>query len=520
MNPKPIQILWVDDEVDLLKPHILFLSNKGYEVVPCNNGLEAIELLDSDNFQAVLLDENMPGLDGLETLSLLKNKLPNLPVIMVTKNEEENIMEDAIGSKISDYLIKPVNPNQILLSLKKNLQQGDLIAEKTTRDYQKEFRKISLELIDLDDASAWQNFYLKMIHWELQLESLSDPGMMDIFESQLKEANNLFSRFISRSYEEWIYNQSNAPELSHTLFKNKVKPLLKNNQPTLFLVIDNLRMDQWKTIEPIILDFYNKEIEESYFSILPTATQYARNSLFSGLTPLDISKKHPELWKYDNEEGGKNSNEKELLENQMKRLGVDGKMSYHKITNLKSGKQLAKYLTNHKKEKLTTVVYNFVDMISHAKSEMEIIKELAPDNKAYRSLTSSWFKNSPLLEILLEAKRLNFQLILTTDHGTINVTQPVEVVADKETSSNLRYKTGKSLTFPSNKVYKVDEPSRIGLPQAGFNHKYIFGLDYNYFVYPQNYNHFATLYNNSYQHGGISLEEIIIPFVVLQPKNM
>ena len=294
MNPKPIQILWVDDEVDLLKPHILFLSNKGYEVVPCNNGLEAIELLDFANFQAVLLDENMPGLDGLETLSLLKNKLPNLPVIMVTKNEEEHIMEDAIGSKISDYLIKPVNPNQILLSLKKNLQQGDLIAEKTTRNYQKEFRKISLQLIDLDDAPAWQNFYLKMIHWELQLESLSDPGMMDIFESQLKEANNLFSRFISRSYEEWIQNQSNAPELSHTLFKNKVKPLLKNNQPTLFLVIDNLRMDQWKTIEPIILDFYNKEIEESYFSILPTATQYARNSLFSGLTPLDISKKHPE----------------------------------------------------------------------------------------------------------------------------------------------------------------------------------------------------------------------------------
>ena len=519
MNLKPIQILWVDDEVDLLKPHRLFLLDKGYEVTPCNNGLEAIEIIDLHNFQAVLLDENMPGLDGLETLALIKGKLPSLPVIMVTKNEEEHIMEDAIGSKISDYLIKPVNPNQILLSLKKNLLHRDLIAEKTTRNYQQEFRKISLELMDLKSFSDWEKFYKKMVHWELQLETLVDPGMIEIFESQIKEANNLFSKFIAAEYEGWMLDPVSAPELSHTVFKNKIKPLLKGTQPTLLLVIDNLRMDQWKTIEPILLDFYTKDSEESYYSILPTATQYARNALFSGLTPLKIATEFPKWWKNDSEEGGKNLFEKELLEQQLKKLRVDGKTSYHKITNLKSGKLLSKSLNNHKKEKLTAVVYNFVDMISHAKSEMEIIKELASDNKAYRSLTASWFKNSPLLEILLEAKKLNFQLIITTDHGTINVDQAVEVVGDKHTSSNLRYKTGRSLTYPSSKVYEVSSPKSIGLPQTSINNKYIFALNYNYFVYPQNYNHFATLFNNSYQHGGISMEEVIIPFVVLQPKS-
>ncbi|MDG1263820.1 MAG: PglZ domain-containing protein [Flavobacteriaceae bacterium] len=519
MNLKTIQILWVDDEVDLLKPHILFLLSKGYQVTSCNNGLEAIELVQKNRYEAVLLDENMPGLNGLETLYRLKNKQPKLPVIMVTKNEEEHIMEDAIGSKISDYLIKPVNPNQILLSLKKNLLDKNLIAEKTSRNYQQEFRKINLELMDLKTVEEWQEFYQKMIFWELELESLVDHGMIEIFQSQMKEANQLFSKFVKESYENWIINPEEAPELSHGLFKNKIKPLLKDNQPTLLLVIDNLRLDQWKTIEPFIIDFYQKEKEDTYFSILPTATQYARNSLFSGLTPLEISLQHPQWWKNDPEEGGKNLFEKELLAAQLKRLNIEGKMSYHKITNIKNGKLLAKSLADHKNEKLTTVVYNFVDMISHAKSEMEIIKELASDDKAYRSLTGSWFKNSPLLEIISAASEYNYQLILTTDHGTINVTQAIEVIGDKESSLNLRYKTGRSLTYNSNKVFEVNEPKNIGLPKISINSKFIFALDYSYFVYPKNFHHYAALYNNSYQHGGISMEEIIIPFVVLKPKS-
>ena len=358
-----------------------------------------------------------------------------------------------------------------------------------------------------------------MIFWEHELESLVDHSMIEIFQSQMKEANQLFSKFIKESYENWMINPEEAPELSHHLFKNKIKPLLKDNQPTLLLVIDNLRLDQWKTIEPFIIDFYQKEKEDTYFSILPTATQYARNSLFSGFTPLEISVQHPQWWKNDSEEGGKNLFEKELLAAQLKRLNIEGKISYHKITNIKNGKLLAKSLADHKNEKLTTVVYNFVDMISHAKSEMEIIKELASDDKAYRSLTGSWFKNSPLLEIINAASEHNYQLILTTDHGTINVTQAIEVIGDKESSLNLRYKTGRSLTYNSNKVFEVNEPKNIGLPKISINSKFIFALDYSYFVYPKNFHHYAALYNNSYQHGGISMEEIIIPFVVLQPKS-
>lgn len=519
MNSRAIEILWVDDQIDHLKSHILFLSNKGYNVKSCSNGQEAIELIEKRSFEVVLLDEDMPGLSGLETLSIIKAKQAKLPVIMVTQNEEEHIMDDAIGSKISDYLIKPVNPNQILLSLKKTLKHKDLIAEKTSRNYQQEFSKISLELMDLESANDWSNFYQKMIYWELELEQLVDSNMLEVFESQMKEANQLFSKFISSSYEKWIEKPETSPELSNSLFKNKVVPVLKNNQPTLFLVIDNLRLDQWKTIEPIISDFYQKEKEYTYFSILPSTTQYARNALFSGYMPLQIAEIYPQWWKNDVDDGGKNLYEEELLKAQVKRLDLKGKISYHKITNLKNGKLLSKSLVNHKDEMLTTVVYNFVDMISHAKSEMEIIKELASDNKAYRSLTKSWFKNSPLLEIISSASKLGFQLIITTDHGTINVNQDTEVVGDRDTSINLRYKYGRSLNYSSNKILEVVDPSKYKLPKTNINGKYIFALDYTYFVYPKNYNYFANLFNNTYQHGGISMEEMIIPFVVLQSKN-
>ncbi len=419
-----IQILWVDDEVDLLKPHFLFLKSRGYETHPCTNGQEALELVNDRHFDVVLLDENMPGLNGLETLSLLKIDHPNLPVIMVTKNEEEHIMEDAIGSKISDYLIKPVNPNQILLSLKKTLNHQNLITDKTTFNYQKEFQKISLELMDIDSADSWASFYKKMVFWELELQDLEDFSMMEIFENQLKEANALFGRFIANNYLNWMQDQENAPLLSHQLVKQKVFPRLTKEQPTLLLVIDNLRWDQWKTIEPLIAKYYQKEEESLYYSILPTATQYARNALFAGLTPAEIKQHYPHYWKDDHQDGGKNLHEEDLLKLQIERLHGDFDPNYIKVTNLKSAKTLSNQIKKNKNEVLLSVVYNFVDMISHAKSEMEIIKELASDNKGYRSLTASWFKNSPLFEALQQAQKEKYNLILTTDHGTINVTTP------------------------------------------------------------------------------------------------
>lgn len=514
-----IKILWVDDEIDLLKPHILFLEKKNYAVTTCNNGLDAIALFEEDNFDIVFLDENMPGMSGLETLSEMKEKKSAIPMIMITKSEEEYIMEEAIGSKIADYLIKPVNPNQILLSLKKNLDDSRLITEKTTLDYQKEFRKISMELAMVNSYEDWIELYKKLLFWELKLEDINDTAMIEILESQKVEANSQFGKYIERNYEDWFEPKAEKPIMSNTLFKELVVPeIKKKDRPILFVVIDNLRYDQWKSFETVISNYYKLEKEVPYYSILPTATQYARNSIFSGLMPLEMEKKHPEYWKNDVEDGGKNLYEAEFLSAQLKRLGLNIKEDYFKITNYSGGKKLAENFKALKGNDLVTVVYNFVDMLSHAKTEMEVVKELASDDKAYRSLTLSWFKNSPLLEIIQQAQLLGFKLILTTDHGTINVKNPSKVVGDKNTSLNLRYKTGRSLTYEQKDVYVVKEPKTIGLPAINMSSSFIFAKNDFFLAYVNNYNHYVSYYKNTYQHGGISLEEMIIPFLVFNPK--
>ena len=474
----PIKILWVDDEIELLKPHFLFLKSKGYHTTACNNGQDALLTLQDEAFDVVLLDENMPGLGGLETLNEIKLYAPSLPVIMITKNEEEQIMEEAIGGKISDYLIKPVNPNQILIALKKLFEYKNLIAEKTIINYQQAFQKISLSLSELQTHKDWSDFYIKMLYWEMELEGLDDLAMLEIFQNQMKEANRLFAKFIENHYEDWIVNQS-GPLMSHQILREKLFPILKNEsgKTTLMLVIDNLRFDQWKMIAPIIENHYQKDEELTYFSILPTATHYARNAIFSGMMPLEMQKNHPELWVNENEERGKNLNEAAFLKAQLSRNRMNSKFSYSKITNLKAGKELTQSLNNHQNDDLLVVVYNFVDMISHAKTEMEIIKELASDNKAFRSLILSWFKNSPLLEIIQKARKLGFNLIITTDHGTINVDQPIEIIGNRELSMNLRYKTGQSLSYPAKSVMEVNDPKKLQLPAAHLNSKFIFARD-------------------------------------------
>ncbi|NRA93007.1 MAG: bifunctional response regulator/alkaline phosphatase family protein [Psychroserpens sp.] len=514
-----INILWVDDEIDLLKPHILFLEQKQYEVTTCQSGTEALDIIEDTNFDIVFLDENMPGLTGLETLNEIKEKRANLPVVMITKSEEEYIMEEAIGNKIADYLIKPVNPNQILLSLKKNLDHSRLVSEKTTSNYQQEFRKIAMDLSMVNSFEEWSELYQKLIYWEIRLEDIEDVGMTEILESQKAEANHQFGRFIEKNYEDWLDASNEGPTLSHTLFKDKVIPELSTEQPTLFIVIDNLRYDQWKAFEPIVSNYYKKDSETPFYSILPTATQYARNAIFSGLLPSDMERLHPNLWKNDIDEGGKNLHEDDFLKGQLKRLGLQNlKTEYHKITNLKQGKRLVENFKTLKDNDLSVIVYNFVDMLSHSKTEMEVVKELASNDKAYRSLTVSWFKNSPLLEMIQQAQQLGFKLILTTDHGTINVNSPSKVIGDRDTSLNLRYKTGRSLTYEDKDVLAVKDPKAFGLPSITMSSSFIFAKSDYFLAYPNNYNHYVSYYRNTYQHGGVSLEEMIIPFVVLNPR--
>lgn len=513
---RKFSILWIDDEIDQLKAHLIFLESRNYFVKTCVSGKDALNILMNESFDIILLDENMPGLSGLETLTEISKVYTNVPVIMITRNEEESIMEEAIGSKIADYLIKPVNPNQILLALKKNLDHNRLITEKTTNTYQQEFREITLALLDANDAESWISIYKRILYWEIQLDAIEDLGIQEILEAQKSEANRGFGKFIECRYPDWI-NGLDSPVLSHTVFKSLIFPRIQQKK-TLLLVIDNLRFDQWLTLEEYIAPYYRKTFESAYFSILPTATQYARNAIFSGLTPLQMQREYPEYWRNDHELEGKNQFESEFLENQLKRLGVSISSEYHKILNAKQGKQLIHKLKAGVTPDLLTVVYNFVDMLSHAKTDMDVIKELVSSDKAYRSLTKSWFQNSPLLELIQESKNQGFQLILTTDHGTINVTHPTKVIGDRETSSNLRYKTGKSLKYEKKDAITCSKPSDWQLPGTYMSSTFIFARNNDFFAYPNNFNHFANFYRNTYQHGGVSLEEMILPFIVLDPK--
>lgn len=514
-----INVLWADDEIDLLKPHILFLKDKGYDVVTATSGDEALELVEKNDFSVILLDENMPGLSGLETLNRLKSKHSDLPVIMITKSEEEYLMEDAIGSKISDYLIKPVNPNQILLSLKKTLDNKRLISEKTTSNYQQEFRQIGMTMGDRLGWPEWVEVYKKLVYWELELDTSKDESMMEILKMQKAEANKLYGKFIENNYIGWLNGKTpNPPLFSHTIFKAKVAPLLDKNETTFVVLIDNLRYDQWKMIQPIVSEYFKVEQEDLYSAILPTATQYARNAFFAGLMPSEIEKRFPKLWLNDEQEGGKNMHEEELLAEQLKRLGKDVKMSYNKITNHAAGKRLSENMGNLMQNKLNVIVYNFVDMLSHARTEMEVIRELADDEKAYRSITVSWFENSPLHDIIKQIAAKKCKLVITTDHGTIKVTEPSKVVGDKNVNTNLRYKQGKSLDYVKKDVFEVRNPADAFLPKQHVSSAFVFVKEDKFFAYPNNFNYYVSYYRNTFQHGGLSLEEMVIPFITLSPK--
>ncbi len=514
-----ISILWVDDEIDLLKPHILFLEQKGYEVVTSNNGDDALDIIRSRPFDIVFLDEHMPGMSGIETLSGIKALYPNLPVVMITKSEEESIMEDAIGSNISDYLIKPVNPNQILLSLKKNLENRKLISEKTTMAYQQEFRNIGMDISMGLNHSEWAEMYRRIVRWELDLEKTSDSNVLDILNMQKTEANQVFSKYVEKNYRDWVGGKAeDRPVMSPTLFRDKVFPQVKEGRPLFVLLIDNLRYDQWKAIQPRIEEFYRVDRDEIYYSILPTTTQYARNTIFSGLMPLEIENRHPRYWVPGEAEGSKNQFEGELLGEQLKRFGKSYKYSYNKVLNLETGRKLADNLSNLYQNDLNVIVYNFVDMLSHARTEMEIIRELADDEPAYRSLMLSWFEHSSLLDIIRQLSEKKIPLIITTDHGSVKVQDPVKIVGDRNTTTNLRYKSGRNLNYERREVFEVRNPAEIYLPKSNVSTSYVFCRNSDFFAYPNNYNYYVKYYRNTFQHGGISLEEMLVPVITLSAK--
>ena len=509
-------LLWADDEMELLKAHLLFLEKKGYEVVTVTNGTDAIEECKQRTFDLVLLDEMMPGLSGLETLQRIKELSPQTPVVMVTKSEEEDIMNQAIGQQIADYLIKPVNPNQILLTLKKNIHRREIVTETVQTNYQQQFQQLSMQIMDCSSWQDWVDIYRKLVRWELEL-SQTDSQMTEMLEMQKQEANHGFAKYIKKNYLDWVQGSAH-PMMSNEIFKTKIFPLLNEGEKVFLVVLDNFRFDQWKMLEQELASDFVID-EDLYCSILPTATQYARNAIFSGLMPDQIAKMFPDLWVDEDEEEGKNLNEAPLIQTQLERYRRKNTFSYHKINTSAEADKLVQQLNTLEKNDLNVVVFNFIDMLSHARTESKMVRELANNESAYRSITLSWFRHSVIADLFRQLAQKDYRVIITTDHGSIRASNPVKIIGDRNTNTNLRYKLGKNLAYDSKDLFVIKEPRKAMLPSPNISTSYVFATGDDFFAYPNNYNYYVSYYRNTFQHGGISMEEMLIPIITLKGKK-
>ncbi|MBC8043070.1 MAG: PglZ domain-containing protein [Rhizobacter sp.] len=514
------KILWADDEIEFLRPHIMFLDDKGYEVTCVTNGEDAVQLSREKHFDIIFLDEQMPGIGGLAALSEIKTITPATPIVMITKNEEEAIMEKAIGRKISEYLIKPVNPNQILLACKKLLQAERIKADAASRDYIQEFNRISQQLMMPMEAADWLGIHERLSQWEVELDEHPNTGLRQTLMDQKKECNLEFSKYVEKRYLDWCNSEKdNRPMLSVDVLEKKIVPELDSGKPIFMFVVDCLRYDQWLVMEKLLQPFFNVE-HDFYMSILPSATPYARNAIFSGFFPTDIEKRHPDLWAASEEdEHSKNRYEKEFMEDFFRRRRITVKdIKYTKLINADESRTYEQNIMGQMKNQLNAIVVNFVDILAHSRADSQVIKEISPDESAYRSLTQTWFEHSSFFRMLKTLSQQDATVIITTDHGSIRCLRSAKVIGDREASTNLRYKFGRNLQCePKNALY-IKDPQTYRLPSHGVNMNYIIAKEDFYFVYPTNFHKYVNQYRDSYQHGGISLDEMVVPIVKLTRK--
>ena len=516
-------ILWADDEIDLLKPHIMFLEEKGYKVIPVCSGSDALDVLADEQPDLVFLDEQMPGLSGIDTLRTIKQRMPRLPVVMITKSEEEHIMNDALGGKISDYLIKPVNPNQILLTVKRLTAQRSLVSEHSMMSYQQQFRGIGMQLGSSMDWQEWMEMYRRLVYWELELSHTEDENIHSIFLDQKRDAQRQYCRFYEQNYIDWLTGTTDdRPPMSQTVLKERLFPVLSAqcSASTFFIVIDNFRYDQWVYVRQAVEEHFRVERDDLYYTIIPTTTQFARNAMFAGLMPAEIERKYPQYWVNEDEEGWKNQYEDQLLDENLRRHGLQIKHTYNKVLNAQYGRKLVDRVPELMRSPLNIIIYNFVDMLSHARTDSDIVRELASDERAYRSLTLQWLQHSPLMDMLRTLSTENVNIVITTDHGSVRTSRPVRVKGDRDISVNLRYKQGRLLDYNEGEVFAVRDPQKIFLPRRHVTSPYIFARENDFFAYPNNYNQYVQYYNGTFQHGGISMEETLVPYILLRPKGI
>lgn len=519
MNQLRGNILWVDDEIDHLKPHILYLEDKGYKLATVTNGSDAIEMVKTHRFDLILLDQFMPGMDGLETVRRIKEVRETIPIILITKSEEEWLMDEAISEKISQFLIKPVKPTQIFIAAKNLLETPKILEDHVTAGYLREFQEIEARLQTPMTAEDWWELYNRLIHWQIEFDHHKDTGLGNILGEQIQTCNREFTHFFLKAFPGWLQSEERPP-LTVDIVPATVLPKLKQDQKVCLIVVDSLRQDHLMSILPDIRQYFEIEVAGA-FSLLPTATPFSRNSIFSGFYPDEILDRYPEQREaMETHAQSLNQLEEKMLFDQLRRAGLGSKsMHHHKIWHVDEGTKFAQRVTEYLEVDLLSIVINFVDILAHRRSESDVLKEMLPDDSGYRSAVRTWFRHSWFFDVLRELSRSNFKVIITSDHGSIRVNRGVIVGADKDTSSGVRYKYGRNLNCNSRHALVIKNPRKYRLPEFGPQTSYLIAKDDVFFLYPTQQHRFESIYKGSFQHGGISMEEIMVPLVTLHPQG-
>jgi len=516
----PRSVLWIDDEADLLESHRIFLREKGFEVDAATNADDAVEMLRRRPYGIVLLDEQMPGKRGLEAYHEIRELDPLLPIVMVTKSEEDATLREAIGVDVRDYLVKPINPRQVLTVITRVLEGPRIRQQHIARSFVDRFRAMELERERTLDWRGWVARYAEMVDWDIQLAQAREQSLYDALQALYPDLRREFAAYMKTAYPAWLRDlEGDRPPLSIDVVGEFLLPVLERSRGVVFVVIDCLRLDQWRVLQPLVAPLFDVELTH-HFSVLPTATPYSRNALFSGLFPGEIAARFPDWWG-DRDDESLNAHEKALLEAQLRELKVPAPVRYEKISSAHDAAELERRLGGAiANEGVSAFVFNFVDLLTHGRSESAILYQVAKDEIALRQITRQWFERSLLFALLKEAARRGVPVLVTSDHGSIHCQTPATVYAKRDATANLRYKFGEDLRAErAEHALLFSNADDLRLPRRGLGANTLLAVGDTFFVYPTKLREYQTRYRGSFLHGGVTPEEVILPVALLTPRR-